>query len=195
MPDHNLTTFAGARTFAGEITRYLTEQFNDTGGIGCFLVLFMTRDPNTGFILPHSPVAVHTTTVPIEIDPDTEQPRRVDPFSSPEAKSALVKVIRHTAARSGSVGLLLAHEAWLVTATPAAPIDLSIAPSAHQNRQEVVLLTLHHQGGRALWQAPIFRNHPDDGRSSLGAFTEIPLNGVTAAGPFCNLLPIPTDYN
>lgn len=197
MSSHALTTFTGARAFADDVQGHLTRQFNNTGHLGCCLILLMTRDPDTGLLLPNSPVATRVAALPAEIDSQTGRPTALgtDPFCSPAAKSAFSIVIRQLAARSDSVGLLLAYEAWLVTGTPYTPVDTSIAPSAHPDRQEVVLLTLQHQGGSALWQAPILRNIPDDGRPSLGAFVELPLQGLTGAGQFWNLLPHPPQYN
>lgn len=191
MSSHPLATLTGARAFADEAMRFLTQQFTDTGRLGCFLVLFMTRNPETGLLLPNSPIAARVAAASIGTDPDTGIPvMGTDPFCSPEAKAAFSLGVRQLAAKSDSVGLLLAHEAWLVLSTPKlAALDASIAPSAHPNRQEVVLLTLQHHDGSALWQAPILRNMPDDGRPSLGPFEEIPLRGASGTGQFWNLLP------
>ncbi len=190
MSSSPLTTLTGARAFASDLRSFLTQQFNETGGLGAFLVLLMTRNPETGLLLPNSPVATPVSALSVHADPDTGRPvTGTNPFSSPEAKAAFSVGIRQLAARSDSVGILFAHEAWLVTATPGGAIDLSVAPSAHPQRQEVVLLSLQHHGGSALWQAPILRNVPDDGHPSLGAFTEIPLHGGKGEGQFWNLLP------
>lgn len=190
MSSHTLTTLIGARVFADKVMRFLTQQFNETSSLGTFLVLFMTRDPTTGLLIPQGPIATRVAALPVRLDPDAERPvMGHDPLESPEAKTAFSLNVRQLAAHSDSVGLLLAHEAWLVLSTPKTPLDASIAPSAHPNRQEVVLLTLQHHGGSALWQAPILHNMPDDGRPSLDAFTEIPLHGARGAGQFWNLLP------
>lgn len=190
MSPHPLATLTGARALATEAMRFLTQQFTEAGRLGCFLVLFMTRHPETGLLFPNSPIATRVAAASIGTDPDTGIPvMSADPFCSPEAKAAFSLGVRQLAAKSDSVGLLLAHEAWLVVTTPSASLDPSIMPSAHPDRQEVVLLTLQHHGGSALWQAPILRNMPDDGRPSLGPFEEIPLRGASGTGQFWNLLP------
>jgi len=191
-----LTTLSGARTFATHAMQFLAKQFNEGNSEGTFLVLFMTHDPKTGLIFPNSPIANHVNAFPVVGDSDRENPPvYTDPFDSPETKKAFCLGVRHLAAHSGSVGILLAHEAWLILGTPNAPIDPSVAPSEHPDRQEVVLLTLQHHSGTALWQAPILRNSPDDGHPALGAFQEIPLHGLTGSGQLWNLLPQPFRYN
>lgn len=190
MSPHPLTTLTGARAFANDFLSFLTQQFNESGSLGAFLVLLMTRNPETGMLLPNSPVPTPVSACSVQADPDTGRPAiGPDPFSSPEAKASLSVGIRQLAARSDSVGILFAHEAWMVTGTPGGAVDLSVAPSAHPQRQEVVLLSLQHQSGSAMWQAPILRNMPDDGHPSLGSFAEIPLHGGKGEGQFWNLLP------
>jgi hypothetical protein len=190
MPPYPLTTLTGARAFAHDFLSFLTQQFNETGSLGAFLVLLMTRNPDTGLLLPNSPVPTPVSALSVQADPDTGRPvMGADPFCSSESKAAFSLGIRQLVARSDSVGILFAHEAWMVTATPGESVDTSVAPSAHPQRQEVVLLSLQHQSGSAMWQAPVLRNMPDDGHPSLGAFTEIPLHGRKGEGQFWNLLP------